>query len=241
MLVIAHRGASGHRPENTLSAIEYALTLGATAVELDVHFVEGELYVFHDRRLEFKSTGVGVIDRQTQQQLQHYTVAGEAIPTLMQVMQLVAGRAMVNIELKGVDTLAPFIRQYPHFLHDFGFSPEQLVISSFNHRYLKALRQALPQAAIGILYGGIPLSIEQDIVAIAPTSLHLDINFISREMLQLAKAHQLKTYVYTVDFVDDIKALEQLGVDGIFTNFPDRAFQALAQQQPAVENVHWFE
>ncbi len=68
MLVIAHRGASGHRPENTLSAIEYALTLGATAVELDVHFVEGELYVFHDRRLEFKSTGVGVIDRQTQQQ-----------------------------------------------------------------------------------------------------------------------------------------------------------------------------
>ena len=241
MLVIAHRGASGHRPENTLSAIEYALTLGAKAIELDVHCVEGELYVFHDRRLEFKSNGTGVIDRHTKAELQNYTVVGEAIPTLWQVMQLVAGRAMINIELKGVNTLEPLLEQYPWFINECGFSAEQLLISSFNHRYLLQLRQALPQAHIGILYGGIPLDLAHDIAQIQPQSLHLDISFISREMLQLAKQHQLKTYVYTVDFIDDIYALQQLGVDGIFTNFPDRAFHALEDNVAADPKAQWFE
>ncbi|QSX34322.1 glycerophosphodiester phosphodiesterase [Shewanella avicenniae] len=240
MLVIAHRGASGHRPENTLSAIDYALTLGAKAIELDVHCVEGELYVFHDRRLEFKSSGLGVIDRHSRDELSHYTVAGEAIPTLWQVMELVAGRAMINIELKGVHTLAPLLEQYPWFISKFGFSAEQLLISSFNHRYLEQLRQLLPDAAIGILYSGIPLSIEQDIAAIKPQALHLDISFISHEMLHIAKQYQLKTYVYTVDFIDDIYALQQLGVDGIFTNFPDRAFHALEQPSDQID-AHWFD
>lgn len=240
MLVIAHRGASGHRPENTLSAIEYALTLGAKAIELDVHCVEGELYVFHDRRLEFKSNGTGVIDRHTQQELQHYTVVGEAIPTLWQVMQLVAGQAIINIELKGANTLEPLLQQYPWFISECGFSAEQLLISSFNHRYLAEVRQALPQALIGILYSGIPLDAAQDIAVIKPQALHLDISFISQQMLQLAQQHQLKTYVYTVDFIDDIYALQQLGVDGIFTNFPDRAFHALAQTGMPIDNAHWF-
>ncbi len=50
MLIFAHRGASGYQVENTLAAMAKALELGAKAIELDVHNVEGELVVFHDRR-----------------------------------------------------------------------------------------------------------------------------------------------------------------------------------------------
>ncbi|KFZ36016.1 glycerophosphodiester phosphodiesterase [Shewanella mangrovi] len=242
MLVIAHRGASGHCPENTLSAMEYALSLGAEAIELDVHCVEGELYVFHDRRLEYKSCGQGLIDQRSQNELSQITVLGEAIPTLWQVLQLVAGRAMVNIELKGVNTLAPLIAAYPRYLSELGFSAEQLLISSFNHRYLLQLRQALPHARIGVLFSGIPLDYDTTINAIQPYSLHLDINFISLDMLKCAQQLGIKTYAYTVDYIDDMHYLQQLGVDGIFCNFPDRAMHALAEPASAdIPAANWFD
>ena len=80
MLVFAHRGASGYEPENTLVAMDKALDLGAKAIELDVHCVEGELVVFHDRRLEGKSTGTGLIHLTTKQHWLSLPLAGKLFP-----------------------------------------------------------------------------------------------------------------------------------------------------------------
>ncbi|MBE8167599.1 MAG: glycerophosphodiester phosphodiesterase, partial [Shewanella sp.] len=73
MKVYAHRGASGDYPENTLLAFEKALELGAIAIELDVHNVEGTLVVFHDRRLDKISSGTGYIDQMTLSDLGNIT------------------------------------------------------------------------------------------------------------------------------------------------------------------------
>jgi len=63
MLVIAHRGASGHQPENTLQAFKEALAMDVDAIELDVHIVDGELVVIHDRWLNKTTSGNGrVVD-----------------------------------------------------------------------------------------------------------------------------------------------------------------------------------
>lgn len=59
MQIIAHRGASGLAPENTLKAMAKALTLGVSAIELDVQAADDELWVFHDRRLERCTNGKG--------------------------------------------------------------------------------------------------------------------------------------------------------------------------------------
>ena len=69
MQIIAHRGASGLAPENTLKAMSLALDLGAKAIELDVQWADGELWVFHDRRLERCTNGQGVLTGQSREYL----------------------------------------------------------------------------------------------------------------------------------------------------------------------------
>lgn len=214
MLIFAHRGASGYVAENTLAAMAKAIELGATAIELDVHNVEGELVVFHDRRLDSKSSGQGIIHLVNKGYLDTVTVKGEPIPTLWQVLELVAGRATINIELKGVNTVAPLLTLYPKAITELGFSAEQLLISSFNHPYLQQVKQALPQALVAPLLASIPLDGAAVVSELNAYSLHLDVSFISKALVDDAHHRGAKVYVYTVDYSDDIHALQQLGVAG---------------------------
>lgn len=65
LLCISHRGAMGHAPENTLSSIRKALELGAPCIEIDVHYVDEHLLVFHDIRLERTTNGSGYLNEQS--------------------------------------------------------------------------------------------------------------------------------------------------------------------------------
>ncbi len=65
-MVIAHRGDISTAPENTLSAFQNALVAGADGIELDVRLTrDGQLIVFHDRRLERTSDGHGLVSRKS--------------------------------------------------------------------------------------------------------------------------------------------------------------------------------
>jgi glycerophosphoryl diester phosphodiesterase len=240
MLIFAHRGASGYLPENTLVAFEKALALGADAIELDVHNVAGELVVFHDRRLEGKSDTTGLIHQQTLESLAKVRVQGEPIPTLWQVLSLIDGRCMVNIELKGMGCVAPFIELYPKTLKALNFTPQQLLVSSFNHPYLVTVKQAFPDCPIAPLLAGIPLNLAEVGSQLNAYSINLDIGFISKAMIDDAHARGLKVFVYTVDDEDDLRALKYLSVDGVFSNYPDKALLAL-QQSSNIDYRQWFE
>lgn len=239
MLIFAHRGASGYQAENTLAAMQVALDLGVQAIELDVHNVEGELVVFHDRRLEGKSTGTGLIKHKTLAELGHCKVKEQPIPTLWQVLNLVNGQCTVNIELKGDNTVAPLLAMYSNILTTLNFAPKQLIISSFNHPYLAQVKQALPQAYVAPLLGGIPLDLAQSVTDLQAYSIHLDLSFINQAIIDDAHQRGAKVYVYTVDCADDICALQAMGVDGIFSNYPDKAKAALEQNTGHYPN--WFE
>ncbi|QSX29486.1 glycerophosphodiester phosphodiesterase [Shewanella cyperi] len=240
MLIFAHRGASGYAPENTLAAMEKALELGVEAIELDIHAVEGELMVFHDRRLEGKSDGKGFIRHKTLAELSKVRVRGEAVPSLWQVLELIRGRCLVNIELKGQGTVAPLVPLYHRAIAELGFTPEQLLLSSFNHPYLAQLRQQLPKARLAPLLGSLPLDLAAVAGSLGAYSIHLDVDFISRAMVDDAHRRGVKVYVYTVDDAEEIQALRQLGVDGIFANYPDRAQAALAVASVR-DYSHWFD
>ena len=104
MLCIGHRGAKGYRPENTLSSVAKALEQGARYIEVDVYYVDRELLVFHDNRLERTTDGEGYLMEKTLATLRALDAGdGERIPTLLEVCQLVEGRACLNIELKGAE------------------------------------------------------------------------------------------------------------------------------------------
>lgn len=124
MQIIAHRGASGLAPENTLKAMAKALTLGVSAIELDVQAADDELWVFHDRRLERCTNGKGVLTEQSRAYLEQLDAGeGEVIPTLWQVMEIIAGRCELHIELKGADTADAVAALTRRAEAELGFTP----------------------------------------------------------------------------------------------------------------------
>ncbi|RTR40685.1 glycerophosphodiester phosphodiesterase [Shewanella canadensis] len=230
MIIFAHRGASGYAPENTLAAMKKAIELGGRAIEIDIHSVEGELYVYHDRRLDHKSSGTGIISDVSREYLKTLSVDGEPIPTLWEVMAYLSKQnCLVNIELKGMTCLAPFIALYPKLIKELGFRADQLLISSFHHGFLQEFRRSYPLAFIAPLLEGVLLNTTDIATQLDAYSIHLSLSFITSELVDDAHSKGLKVFVYTVDHPEDIHQLNKMGVDGIFTNYPDKATQTLAQ------------
>lgn len=223
MQIIAHRGASGLAPENTLKAIRLALELGAGAIELDVQQADGELWVFHDRRLERCTDGHGVLTRQSRAYLESLDAGqGERIPTLWQVMALIRGRCELHIELKGdhtADAVAALTRRAEAEL---GFTPAQWVVSSFHHPELARFALLRPEIRLGALTANLPLQLARFAERLGAWSLNCDVDFVNAELVADAHRRGLKVLVYTVDEVADRDTLAAMGVDGIFTNRPDR-------------------
>ncbi|TKB51369.1 glycerophosphodiester phosphodiesterase [Ferrimonas sediminicola] len=232
MLVIAHRGASGLAPENTLAAMEKALELGACAIELDVHRVEQELVVIHDRWLQRHTDGHGLVHQSTLAHLAGLDAGnGERVPTLWQVLELIAGRCDLNIELKGRGTgelLAPMLERA---IAELGYSREQFLVSSFNHPQLARIKASLPWLKIGALTTSCPLNYARFADELGAFSVHMDVNFAEPEFISDAKRRGLRVYVFTVDEAEDILELQLLGVDGVFCNWPDKARSIIGNDQ----------
>lgn len=232
MIIFAHRGASGYAPENTLAAMKKSIELGIKFIELDIHSVEGELYIYHDRRLDDNSSGKGLIAQVTQKYLNTVLVDEEPIPTLWEVMSYLSKHdCTVNIELKGMTCLAPFIAIYPQLLDTLNFSLDQLIISSFHHPFLQQFRLSFPAAYIAPLIEGVQLDNTYTAQLLNAYSINLSLSFINQEMINEAHSKGLKVFVYTVDHVDDVNMLFNMGVDGIFTNYPDRALKILDKKK----------
>ena len=159
-LIFAHRGACKVAPENTLPAFEAAVRLGADGVELDVQYSsDGGLVVFHNPTLDATTNGTGRVTAHTLDELRSLDAgswfgpefAGTRIPTLDEALDLLRGKALVNIELKvlyslksslGADVVA-LVRR--HGMAD------QVVLSSFNPFALRGARQAGPEIECGLL------------------------------------------------------------------------------------------
>lgn len=223
-LAIAHRGASGYLPENSLSAFSRALELGAEAIELDVWRVEDELVVFHDRRLERLSNGKGVLTEKPLSELRSLLLQnGESIPTLSEVLSLLEGRCDLNIEIKGPhaeELVAKCIREA---IESKKWKREQFLVSSFLHTALEVFQQTEPSIARGYLFHGVPLRGADEALALGCFSLNLSLDCVSLGLVKEARARGLKVFVYTVNARDDMERMLRLGVDGFFTDYIDVA------------------
>ena len=231
MQIIAHRGASGEFPENTMLAFEQALAQKADAIELDVFAVQGELIVIHDHHLHRTTNGSGSIYQHSLEQLQQLDAGGgQHIPRLWQVLELIQGKCWLNIELKGDDTVAPLLALLTKAEQQLGFDCQQLLISSFNHHLLASLKRQRPDLKLGALTASIPIDYAAFASQLQAYSVNCDVSFINQAMVDNAKARGLKVFVYTVDQSDDISRLQDYGVDGIFCNYPARSRAVLNQK-----------
>ncbi len=222
ILNIGHRGAMGHAPENTLASFKKALELGADCIELDVYFIENQLVVFHDEYLDRTTNGHGKLMDQSYAYLRSLDAGeGELIPTLPEVCALINGRAGVNIELKGPGTAEPVIK-FVHSLVDSGWHPSQILVSSFDRQLLQTCRNLDEEIMLGILFNG-PVTDHFDFAhEIKALALHPSMEVTSAPLIKSAHEHGFKVLVFTVNDEKDIEDLHKAGVDGVFTNYPEK-------------------
>lgn len=227
LLCIAHRGgpqfAQSTLPENSLAAIARALELGVYAIEIDIFQIEGELLVTHDRRLGRVTSGEGIITEQSLEYLREQRLDnGELIPTLQQVLELVGDRALLNIEIKGANSVPALRSVLAEYVSSHQGNYEQYLISSFDHQQLFHCMQQLPQIKRGVLIEGIPLDYAACCEPLNAYSFNTHLSFLTQELIQDAQKRGLKNWVYTVNHEDDWKSMLSLGVDAVFTDKPDR-------------------
>lgn len=223
MIKIGHRGAMGYAPENTLLSFKKAIPL-CDMVELDVYVCKtGEVIVFHDHRLERCTNGTGLVMDKTFTELQALDAGeGEQIPTLAEVLELVDNQVAINIELKGPGTAQPVFQVVNQFIKDGRYTLDRFVISSFNHPELNQFKALAPEASIGCLISCIPADLAAIAESVQAEYLNVCGEFISQELVDDAHRRGLKVMVWTVNEIDDIAYIKGLGVDGIFSNYPDR-------------------
>lgn len=224
IIKIGHRGAAGYEPENTLKSFKRAIELGADMIELDVYLCKsGELVIIHDDKVNRTTDGSGYITEKTFQEIQKLNAGqGEKIPTLNQVLDLVNRKVILNIELKGPDTAKPTAEIVENYIKQKNWPSQNFLVSSFDHRELVEFKKIMPQINIGVLYTGIPDDLTVTAQKLKAHSIHLSYEFISQELVDDAHKRGLKVFAFTVNDSNDIKKMLSLGVDGIFSDFPDR-------------------
>ena len=224
-LVIGHRGAMGYETENTIASIEKAIELGVSMIEIDVLRIKsGELMVFHDKRVDRLTNGAGEIeDYYMSDVLALNLVGGHKIPTLQQVLKAVDGRVKINIELKGKRTASKVDQIIRVYERREGYPLSNYVISSFDWEELDAFRALNQEVDVAVLTDADPLQAipkaqELNAVAVNPYYKNID-----AEIVKQIHDAGFKVYTYTVNEQADIASVKEMGVDGIFCDYPDRA------------------
>lgn len=221
MICIGHRGACGHEPENTLRSVRRALELGAQGIEVDVYFVDGELVVFHDAKLDRTTNGKGVLARKTFAFLRTLDAGkGERIPTLREVFEEVGRRAFINVELKGAWTAKPVSALIHEYVTRHHWSYEDFIVSAFNRRELRAVSD--PKIPIALLLTKPTRLYGLSARRVRASAVNPAARFVTKKFVENAHARGLRVFPYTVNTPAEISRLRHLGVDGVFTDFPER-------------------
>jgi glycerophosphoryl diester phosphodiesterase len=232
LLVIAHRGASGTCPENTLAAFRRAEALGAHMIELDVQLSrDGEVVVVHDDTIDRTTDGTGAVSAQTLAALRRLdagawfgaTYRGERIPTLAEVLAEI--RLPVNVELKaggGADlerrtlevvTTAQALRR--------------VVFSSFDAQALVRMRDLTADADLAVLWTRRAVAPAIELAKrVGARGLHLRKTAADPRSLAAARENDLEVRVWTVNEPREFAPLSRLGASGVFTDYPERFLQS---------------
>ncbi len=225
VLTIGHRGAKGYYPENTLASFAHALALGCDWIELDVYLAHGELLVIHDKAVDRTTNGHGLISDYSLAALRALDAGnGQQIPLLGEVLDMIDGRCGVNVELKGPGTAAPVSECLNNYVQR-GWPQSAFLISSFDHL---ELARADPGFRRGVLFGALPADWLASCQALSGWSANFYQKDVTPDLVNTAHDNGLKVLTYTANDHEDIQRVLNAGVDGVFSDYPDRVLAALA-------------
>ncbi|HEX2697272.1 MAG TPA: glycerophosphodiester phosphodiesterase family protein [Anaerolineales bacterium] len=241
-IIFAHRGASAYAPENTIAAFELAAAQGADAIELDAKLTaDGEVVVFHDLTLDRTTKSVGRLSQKTLAELRALDAGssfsekfrGEKIPLLSEVFEAVGKKVFINVELTNYSTRRDQLAESVCALVKRHGLESRILFSSFLSSNLKKAQRVLPQVPRGLLALGGWMGAWARSFGFAFgdfAALHPFFTDVSAQ--EVGRVHKLKRriHVWTVNKVEDMIPLKNWGVDGIFTDDPQLALQAVGRQ-----------
>jgi glycerophosphoryl diester phosphodiesterase len=233
--IYAHRGARGHAPENTLLAFSLAFDLGADAIEFDVQrSSDDELVVIHDDTVDRTTNGRGYVRETPFAKLRELNAGvrwntPQRIPTLAETLALVEARGgAMNLEVKAdsrEDALAT-AAIIESALADLNEPMRaRILVSSFELDAVAWLKSRLPWLRVGALFSGSQWR-KEDMVSRAldldAEAIHPNIRLVLPDLVDRAHAAGLRVNVWTANRRPTIRRLLALGVDGIFSDAPER-------------------
>jgi len=242
MLIIAHRGASGNAPENTLAAFRKAVALGATFIETDLQLSrDARFMAIHDATVNRTTNGHGAVHDMTLADLRKLDAgswfgsefAGERIPTLEEILEFSKKNDVVfYLEIKpgaawgGEHALIGALR-------DSGEIPRAVVIS-FDAAIVLNLRKIEPTLMTGLLYDGQIENPLEKAVEIGARQLAVRGDLVTPALIAQAKKKDLQVVCWTVNHPAHMRMLAAAGVDGIMSDYPDRLVAAVRKEAESI-------
>jgi glycerophosphoryl diester phosphodiesterase len=239
-LRIAHRGASGYAPENTLAAFQKALDLGSDLIEVDVRAAsDGGLFLLHDSRVDRTTDGSGLLRDLTSEHARGLDAgawfsaefSGERLLPLGDALAFARDRCPLLVEVKDIGlepSLLNLLRRTD--------SLNQVVLQSFDFPTVKRLKELESRISCGLLFGqnSPPGAASLTGAEVAEIVLGHGGNFaaLAAPLLTpglVADLHRrgMTVWAWTLDDPAHIQKAADMRVDGIISNFPDRVRQSV--------------
>jgi glycerophosphoryl diester phosphodiesterase len=230
--VVAHRGAAGIRPENTLPSIEQAILDGADWVEIDVQEnADGEVIVVHDSDF-MKTAGDPLkvwdstnadLDRLDMGGWFDPTYAGTRVPTLREVLETARDRAQVLIELKYYGHDVRLEERVAEIVEEAGMS-DQIALMSLKLDGVLKMKALRPDWQVGLLAA----TAIGDLTQLDVDFLAVNTGMARPSVLRAARNAGRPVLVWTVNDPMTLSQMMSRGVTGVITDYPDRAADVIA-------------
>ena len=227
-LSIGHRGAAGTMPENTMPPFEHALSLGADAIEFDVALTrDGAPVVIHDDSVDRTTDGRGRVADLDLAQIRALEAGlwkgvPARVPTLDEVLAEFGPRTTLNLEIKRSRRRDELVEACARAVQERELLG-RVVFSSFDHEALRVLRYQVPTARIGVLCELTRVEAAFRCAhELGAENLHPPALLVTANLLRRARERGLAVWTWTINDPRRMARFCALGVDGIFSDFPDR-------------------
>lgn len=236
LIVVAHRGASGYAPENTIAAFEKAIKLKADYIEFDVQMTKDDiLVIIHDPTVDRTTNGTGEVREYTYEELKkldagtwfHERFSNQRISTLEEVLRKYSGKVGFLIEIKNPQLYPDLDEKLAGVLRKCNLDiskNNEVIVQSFDFEWLERFHQKVPKISLGLLVkyrvhgiSDVQLKDWSYLVQFINPNKAL----VTKRLIKRIHSYRLKVMPYTVREKKSIKALIDAKVDGIITDYPD--------------------
>lgn len=236
--IIAHRGAAGFAPENTLAAVKKAIELNSPLIEIDVHMTkDGEVVVIHDDSIDRTTNGKGQVKDFTLKEIQQFDAGtwynkkfkDEKVPTLQQVLNLIKPPTKLVIEVKDGNDVYPEIEKKIVSSVNQSNLQESVIYKSFKPKILNEFKKLAPNVERLYCFIGSYRFFMIDTFLRIRSALEIDdvtyyqahYYFLTKSLVDRVHEKNKKIIAWGVNKPEHFRKMKDWGVDFIETDFPD--------------------